>query len=100
MVNQNSGTEHEQAGFSLGIAALIGKAMNQRDILDALVNMKDNRAQLSKVAREEAYIELSDCDLDLLLKKRFNNLTIIDLIKIAKDCLKQNQPDDPPKWCC
>jgi hypothetical protein len=94
------GESEEMEGLSLSVAALIGKAMNDTNVLDAITGAKESKGQLRKAAREKACIELSDCDLEVLLKIRYDNRTILDLIEAAKKCLKQNEPGEPPKWCC
>jgi len=100
-----SGSESKNFGFSLGIASLIGKAINNREISDALFAAKGNKEQLSDVARDKAYIELSDVDLELLVKERVkdkagNSLNFLDLIKKARDCIDKDDPAPPPKLCC
>jgi hypothetical protein len=97
--NEHSGSGDMQ-GLSLGVAAFIGKAMNDRQVLEAVTKAKNNRTELRKVTREKTCIELSECDLDVLLKIRYDNRTILDLIEAAKKCLKENDPNEPPKWCC
>ncbi len=97
--------ETKNYGFSLGIASLIGKAVNNREISNALFAANGNREQLSTVARDKAYVELSDLDLDLLLKDRVKDkagksLNFIDLIKKARDCIDDDDPPPPPKLCC
>jgi hypothetical protein len=100
-----SAAESKNFGFSLGIASLIGKAINNRAVSDALFQANGNREQLTAAARDKAYIELSNADLDLLLKERVkdksgNSLNFIDLIKKARDCLDEGDPPPPPKLCC
>jgi len=94
MIQKDASTKNDEV-LSLGMAALIGKAINDKAVLDALVEAKGNKEQLARAAREKACIDLNDCDLDGLLEVeiRDKGLTIIDLINIARKCLKENEPD-------
>jgi hypothetical protein len=92
--------KYEEYGFSLGLAALIGKVMNNKELLKALLPVKENKEELYKTVREKLCIELTDCDLESLLKRRRGGLTIIDYIQIALDCLEKHDPPPDPKWCC
>jgi hypothetical protein len=92
-------------GFSLGVASLIGKAINNKAVSDALFAANGDRQKLNNAARDKAYIALSDPDLDVLLKDRYkdkngNSVNIVDIIKKARDCLDGDDPPPPPKLCC
>jgi hypothetical protein len=100
MAGEASSTKNEEHGPSLGLIAIIGKAMNDQKILDALFPSNKNKEGLYEAAKKNACIELSDCDLEALVKVRTGNLTILDLIKIAKECVGNQDPPPPPKWCC
>lgn len=99
MVEGDAGSNGRDV-LSLGVAALIGKAMNDKDILNDLVdakNSKDPKEQLYQAAKK-ACIDLTDCDINDLLREVCGRLTIIDLIKSARDCVIKENPDCDTKW--
>ena len=96
-VVEKDSDRNDQEVLSLGIAALIGKAMNDQKVLDRLLGARGSKGELNREAKE-ACIEITDCDLDVLLKPIAGKLTIIDLLEIAKRCLSEHDPPGPPKW--
>jgi hypothetical protein len=96
MAEKGANTKDEEI-LSLGVAALIGKAMNDQNILNALSGASGNKERLYEEAKK-ACVELTDCDLEALVKPVVGKFTIIDLIRIAKKCLKDDVPDVEDKW--
>jgi hypothetical protein len=100
MAENDHGAQNKEHGPSLGLIAIMGKALNDQKILNALLPAKTNKEALYEAAKKNACIELNDCDLDALLKIRTGGLNIIDLLKLAKECLSQHDPAPDPKICC
>jgi hypothetical protein len=101
MVGEDVGVKNDEYGPSLGLIAIMGKALNDEKILDALLSANRNESDLYKTVKAEACIALSDCDLKALLKVRTKGgKNIIDLLEIAKRSLEKD-PDRPEdKICC
>jgi hypothetical protein len=100
VVETGSSAKNQEHGPSLGLMAIMGKALNDQEILQALLNAKDKRDDLYNIAKDKAGIALNDSDLDALLKGRTKQgRNIIKLLERAKDSLKDNDAPDP-KICC
>jgi len=96
MVKEGTSNKDEEI-LSLGMAALIGKALNDQKLSEALSSAKESKERLYEEAKK-ACIELTQCDLEALLKPIAGNFTIIDLIRIARKCIKDEVPDVEDKY--
>ena len=96
----SASAKNQEHGPSLGLMAIMGKALNDQEILQALLDAKDNRDDLYKIAKDRAGIALNDSDLDALLKVRTKGgRNIIKLLEACKGSLNDKDPPDP-KICC
>jgi hypothetical protein len=101
MVGEGTGATNEEYGPSLGLMAIMGKALNDKKILNALVSANQKEEDIFKTVRDKACITLNDCDLRALLKARTKGgKNIIQLLKDARDCMEEDEDPPDPKICC